>query len=121
MKKLVLILAILAFGLTACQKDFDPIESPEEENQATMDDLKVGENFDWKTTKNVAIEVQGTKKNVIQVKSLQGDTYIKAMMNENKFSSRLTIPSYTDEVVLTYNGLTRNVPIVDNKISFNFN
>lgn len=123
MKKLILIIAVLSFGLTACQKDFDPIEEliTEEERQLSMDDLKVGDDFDWKTTRNVVIEVVGSEKDVLQVKSLQGDTYLKAMMNDDNFSSKLTLPAYADEVVLIHNGLSKTVAIVDNKISFNFN
>ncbi len=122
MKKLFLILAVLSFGLTACQKDFDPIEDPAtDDSQLTMDDLKVSGNFDWKTTKDIQLEVVGSGKEVLQIKSLQGDTYLKAMVNDGKFVSGLTIPSYTDEIVLSYNGITKSVPIVNNKINVNFN
>lgn len=123
MKKLIGILVILTFAITACEKKWDKVEpQTAEDTIKTIEDLNVEDGFDWKTTQDIMVEVEGSADKVLQLKSLQGDTYLKAMMNaDNKYSTKLTLPSYTKEVTLAFNGKIETVPIVNNKISFTFN
>ena len=123
MKKTALLLIVIIFSLTACQKDWEQIE----ENQAneeitTMSDMVVGSDFNWKTTKDIEVKMTGLNNNeMIYIKSLDGDTYHKAFVNSgDSYSTKITIPTYASEVNVLYKGVLINIPISGNEITYKF-
>ena len=126
MKKLSLILVVAAiFSLTACQKDWDQISEDNQitEEVASMSDMIVSSEFNWKTTKDINVNFTGLDKDdVILIKSLDGDIYQKALVKSGiNYSTKITIPTYADEISVTYKGSPINIPIADNnEITHNF-
>lgn len=124
MKKLVLIIAVISLAITACKKEFEPIANDNEqqiENKMLVDAvIKAG--FNWKTTKDVEIQLKGSVNDVVKVKSSKGDNYLKAFLTSgDTYKTKITVPTYENEVTLAYAGTNFQVPIVNNEINYNFN
>lgn len=123
MKKLIITIAIISLGLTACQK-FEPIqpENTGETENKMLAEANIDENFDWKTTKNVEVTLTGSVNDVVKVKASNGDIYHKAfLLKGNTYVTRITMPTFENEVTLSYNGKNVSVPVDNNKIEHTFN
>lgn len=125
MKKLIYILvsAALLVSTISCQKP-DILEkelSDQIEVTKTMDDLVVGSEFDWKTTKDIQVKLDVGANGTVYINSPEGDTFQKAFIRKNdEYLSKITVPTYVDEIQLVYAGRTEVVPIVNNKLEFTF-
>ena len=125
---LIMILAIL----TSCQKNLDnPASGPQ-----TMNELKVPENFNWETTKDidVSISLSGTKdyqaKSKISVYTANPATGGKLMVSGNaapgsSFASTLRIPSHLTEFFILMESpftgsQTASVPLLGNVLTYTF-
>lgn len=124
MKKLLLLVIVVLFSLTACQKDWDQIVEDNQVNEevTSMSEMVVSSEFDWKTTKDVDINFSGIDKNdVIYIKSIDGDVYLKEIVKSGvNYSTKITVPTYTSEVNVIYKGSLTNIPISDNVIAYKF-
>ena len=120
MKKTALLLIVIVFSLTACQKNWEQIEENQSNEISSMSDLVVSSDFNWKTTKDVLVNLTGLDMNeVIYIKSLDGDIYHKALVNSgDSYSTKITIPTYASEVNMMYKGVLTNIPIYGNEITF---
>jgi len=124
MKKILLLVIVVLFSLTACQKDWDQIVEDNQVNEevTSMSEMVVSSEFDWKTTKDVDINFSGIDKNdVIYVKSIDGDVYLKEIVKSGvNYSTKITIPTYTSEVNVIYKGSLTKIPISENEINYKF-
>ena len=122
MKKIILILVIITFAVTACKKNFETIDINEQNNSKTMSDLNINPNFNWKTVKDVNVDICCAANDVVYIKSIEGDVYHKAFLSskENYFT-KITLPCYTSEVILAQGGTSTTIPIKENKITYTFN
>lgn len=121
MKKLILVFAVLAIVFTACRKEFKEKETEPEVVSKTMDDLSVGDNFDWKTTKDVSVLLNGSTRSAVFVNSIQGFTYHKGILFSGKeYSTKITVPAYVKKVELVYDGEKYEVLIENNKVEYTF-
>lgn len=121
MKKTILLLIVIVFSLTACQKNWEQIEENQSNEISSMSDLVVSSDFNWKTTKDVLVNLTGLDMNgVIYIKSLDGDIYHKAFTNSGDYSTKITIPTYVSEVNMMYKGVLTNIPISGNEITYKF-
>ncbi len=124
MKKLTLLFIVIIFSLTACQKDWDQIVEEDQTNNemTSMSNMVVSSDFNWKTTKDIDINLTGMDKDeVIYIKSVEGDVYQKAFVKSGiDYSTKITIPTYATEISVSYKGVLRNIPITDNEINYKF-
>ncbi len=122
MKKIIFIIAISLIGFTACQKEFEPIEPEENINSTkTITEANIDDNFNWKTSKEVSVTLEGQLTDVIKIKSSKGKNYLKAMLfSDSPYNTKITVPTYEEEVTLVYAGSTVTVPIVNKQINYNF-
>lgn len=121
MKKTILLLIVIVFSLTACQKNWEQIEENQSNEISSMSDLVVSSDFNWKTTKDILVNLTGLDMNgVIYIKSLDGDIYHKAFTNSGDYSTKITIPTYVSEVNMMYKGVLTNIPISGNEITYKF-
>jgi hypothetical protein len=121
MKKIIYFFATVLMFLTfnACQKPdiLQQEETEAVETTRTMNDLIVGENFDWKTTKDVYVQLNLSSTGTVYLNSTKGETFQKAYVLKNsEYLSKITIPTYMDKVEIIHSGTKTEVPIVDNKI-----
>ncbi len=119
MKKL-LFLSIVSLGLVfaSCRKDFetDPVTAP-----ATMEDLKVPSNFDWKTTKDYYFTVKGNNSGLFQVISNKGTAYHRAFLTPGQtYSVKIALPAFEKEVKLLFMGQEIMVELDKQSINLNF-
>jgi len=110
-----------------CKKELtitDPGQAPEIENPL---ELNVSNEFDWKTTRDITLEVTGltmpvTVRNTIQVKSTNEEkVYLKnqLFMNQN-YTLKFTIPTYETEVLITYGSIRKTLDATTDVICFNY-
>ncbi len=123
LKSLICILSVaLLFG--ACQKPDiinDEVEAPETEI-TEMNDLQIDKDFDWKTTKDVSVKVEGKLAAAVLIKGADGNVYQKAMLTPGQtYETTITVPSYVDEIVFASNGMSVPTPISNNLVEYTFN
>ena len=124
MKKLTLLFIVIIFSLTACQKDWDQIVEEDQTNNeiTSMSNMVVSSDFNWKTTKDIDINLTGMDKDeVIYIKSVEGDVYQKAFVKSGiNYSTKITIPTYATEVNVMCKGVLTKIPISGNEINYKF-
>ncbi len=122
MKKLLIII-LLATTFIACKKtDTNP-----DKGNSTKD-LVASSSFDWKTTKEVTLDVIGLKsvnpeiKNILYVKSSIGDTvYYNNLLFMNKdYEIKFSVPSTEIKVTLKYGTKIMDIELSTNHISFDY-
>jgi len=122
MKKIMLILIIITFAVTACKKKFETIDINEQNNSKTMSDLNINPDFNWKTIKDINVDICCAANDVVYIKSIEGDVYHKAFLSSKEnYNTKITIPTYATEVILAQGGTSTTIPITGNKISYTFN
>ncbi len=124
MKKMMLIFAVLTILFTSCKKDLiENEEFPGEQiNDKTMVDLTVDEDFNWKTTKDIQVNLTGATKGVVLINSAEGDNYHKGMLTSGvEYETKITVPTYVNEVQLAYDDQVYNMTLENKKINYNFN
>jgi LruC domain-containing protein len=129
MKKVKLLgfLIVFTFIALSCNKYNDPI--PEDNVIHSVSDLVVPADFDWKTTQTITVSVQLPSSGEIQpliITNRDGSKrYFRGYPEDGSrtVNTVITIPSYLNELRLTYNGTTGpNVVFVSSGIlSYNFN
>ncbi|MBC8320073.1 MAG: hypothetical protein H8E34_05060 [Bacteroidetes bacterium] len=118
MKKIILIFALLTVFLSACKKEFTEKEFPNVNK--TMVDLTIDDNFNWKTTKDVEVKLIGLNGSVVHINSTEGANYHKGLLTSGiEYTTKITIPTFVNEVHLVSSGKTEVIPIVNNKVEFN--
>ena len=123
MKKL-LFLILLVISLTSCQKNFDTVP----DKPKTTRDLVVNPTFDWKTSKEITLNVTGMKginpeiSNTLYVKSSVGDTvYFKDLLiMSNNYTLKFSVPSTETKVILIYGSKTTTIDLLSNTITFDY-
>jgi len=124
MKKLITVLLIagIGLGLTLCQKP----KTNETDTQANVskdiNSLEVDDNFNWKTIKDIQVSLTSSTDNVVFIKSIKGDVYLKAFLKSGqKFDTKITIPTYVEEVMVVCKGQSQKLSVVDKTLTYSFN
>lgn len=123
MKKFLAILpVIMMIALASCQKD--PYVKPDK--PASIEDLRVSSSFDWKTTQNVKVQVQGLQVPVqvmrtIIISDAGQTTFYKGMqaMNANA-EYNLVLPAYLKEIKISFGTISKTLPIQNGSVVFNY-
>lgn len=122
MKKIILLFLMIGIFIS-CKKTDDVIP----ENPKTTKDLVVNSNFDWKTSKDITLNVIGMKGvnpyicNTLYVKSPNGVIYYKdqlVMMND--YTIIFNIPQTEKNVILVYGSKQKTIDLVGNNITFDY-
>jgi len=90
-------------------------------------ELEVSNTFDWKTTRDLTLEVTGADlpvhiRNTLQVKSTDEEkVYLKnQLFMDQDYTLHITIPSYENELLITYGSIRRIVDATPETIYFSF-
>lgn len=124
MKKLYIFILLVA-TLVSCRKidDVTPSDSPKPTKE-----LNINSSFNWKTSKEVTLNVIGLKnvspqiKNTLYIKSTIGDTtYYKDLLIMNTdYTIKFTVPSTETKVVLIYGSKSKTLDLLSNEITFDY-
>ncbi len=123
MKKLTLIfsLAIIIFGMSACQKSVAPVINNTTEKVTSMDNLKVPADFNWKTTHKINITLTAPVTGLVQILNGEGDIYTEVFLQENQaYTAKLNLPTDVKSVNLLYLGKTSILNINSDYVNFKF-
>ncbi|MBE0646155.1 MAG: hypothetical protein IH596_00055 [Bacteroidales bacterium] len=121
------LVSVLLVFFSGCKKEIttvDPGTNPTIENPL---ELTVSNDFDWKTTRDITLEVTGLAvpvniRNTIMVKSSdEVKTYLKNQLFMNQdYTLNFTIPAYETAVVITFGSLNKVVDVTPDVIYFNY-
>lgn len=119
MKKIILVILItLPFLFTACKKDLNQPTNP---TANSTEEIKVPQDFKWKTTKDIQLNVKGNADGMVQILSSKGKVYWKVFVTANQTSRiDLNIPSYESSLQLKYQGQTVSLELTSNSLSYEF-
>ncbi len=116
-------LAVMVIFFTGCQKDLEMMEpspSPVQASTATTD-MQVNADFDWKTMKDLQVEVKSNTKAVLYIKSKTGSIYHKAMVNYGEtYHTSFAVPTYEKELEILLAGQSKTIPIANDGITVSF-
>jgi hypothetical protein len=118
MKKLLIILSVLVIGFSSCKKDLDVVKP---ETPASMSDLKVSSDFDWKTTRQVNLELKGFINGMVEVLSPKGTVYQRVrLFGQQTCQIKLTVPAYETNVRLQYMGQSVDLKLDSGTLHYEF-
>jgi hypothetical protein len=114
---------LIVLFTTGCKKNDEVVpETPE-----TIFDLNVNPSFDWKTSKEITLNVTGlpvpvTVKNTIFIKSADGKSvfYTDQLEMSKNYTIKFSIPSHLTQVVISYGTITKTSDISGSSLSFDY-
>jgi hypothetical protein len=110
--------AMLILVFTGCRKDLEDVKPMEQEQKVeTMGQLKVSDNFDWNTTRDIDLVLTSPKQATVVIQSASGDVYEKALLIPGEtYTSVLSVPSYEKELTMLFDGKKTVVQVSGNKL-----
>jgi hypothetical protein len=129
MKKLMIIAAIAIAGLSSCKKSLMEKETPVTKTQevSKFAEIKVQENFDWKTTKEFNLNVSGLEtiapvQGTMKVTSDDGKIVFyqgSHKMNES-FATKFMVPAHIKGLNVSFGSITKNFSTLAQQIQFDY-
>jgi len=124
MKKLMFILVLVMITFASCKKDLNVTP----DKTTSTKDMVVNSTFDWKTSKQITLNVIGLKdinpniSNVLYIKSSNGDTiyYKDVLVMYNDYILKFAVPQTETKVILVYGSKTQIIDLLTNTIMFNY-
>jgi len=118
----MILILIIIFSITACQKDWDQIIEDNQVEMSSMSDMVISSEFDWKTTKDIEINLSGLNEyELIYVKSIDGDIFHKGVVNlGGNYMTTITIPTYLKGIILKHVETEIYFKLTGNKVIFVF-
>lgn len=117
------LLFLTALVVSSCRKEVPPTP----DKPATTIDLKVDPSFDWKTSKDITLNVIGLKGvspsigNSLIIRSSKGETIFRDyLMMDTDYSIKFTVPSTETEVLLVYGSISKSIALTSPTITFTY-
>ena len=114
---------VFAFFLSSCQKEILP--TPDQ--SGGVQTLKVSSGFDWKTVRDITINVTGLKEvnpeitNTLYVNSVSGFTFFKDNLAMNSdYTIRFSVPAGETSLVLKYGSKAKTLEITSGILTFDY-
>ncbi|QTN39084.1 hypothetical protein HZ996_08035 [Cryomorphaceae bacterium] len=123
MRKLAFITIAALVSLSACKKDD---EEPVNNNPDDFRDMVVSDSFDWRSTDEVTLNVEGLvtdhpASSTLYVSKLGGAMLVKRYVSiDETFSLELTLPSTEDQLVVRFNTIVDTVDVVNGQADFSY-
>lgn len=115
-----LLLILFAFStLTSCRKDriadITPINTD-------IKSIEVTDQFDWKTTKDVQVILEGPVTSLVEIIGQEGFVYHKAYLIQNQlYDVNLTIPAFEKQLTIRYYGKLVTIDVDKTQLTYKFN
>lgn len=124
MRKIFILILLIGLGL-GFSLYYNPdtmVNGNETETSKDVNELDVNDNFKWKTIKDIQVSLTSSTNDVVYIKSMKGDVYLKALLKSGqRFDTKITIPTYVTEVTVVCKNQSHQVSVVDKKIDISFN
>lgn len=123
MKIKLLIISALLLG-TSCKKDLvEQYELTKPKTSTTKtSDLKVSKDFDWKTTKEINLNLIGYANSPVTILDADGTIVQKAFLKtDQEYLAILSVPAYQNSVKLLYMGQEVTLELNQKNITYKFN
>ncbi|MBI1315425.1 hypothetical protein GC167_01000 [bacterium] len=124
MKTSIYVVAFAAVVLGACSKEVNDGVNPT--TPARFEDLQVDANFDWKTTQDVTINIEGIPtpvpvQSTLVIMDVQGRAIHKALhtMSETE-SLSMTLPAHIKSLVVKYGSNQKEFAIENGTVQVSF-
>ncbi len=123
MKQFILLLTSVVFVsliFSSCKR-IEPIEDVPENGITEMEDMQVTSSFDWKTSTDYTLTLEGNSSNIVEITSEEGTPYLKVFIKANEsYSTKLTVPTYEEKVILKYMGKEVSLDLNSSELSYKF-
>jgi len=130
-KTIICALALISTGLVSCKKDYiseveasrKPIDASKVVN---FKDIKVSSSFDWKSTKEITINLQPLStpvkiNNTLVVKTEKGDVLFSKLQTMNEaFTGKILVPASLTNLVISFGTISKTETITNNQVNFNY-
>jgi hypothetical protein len=131
LKSIIFLLALISTGLVSCKKDFIPeVEASKKPTDASkvvnFRDIKVNASFDWKSTKEVTINLQPLStpvkiNNTLLVKTEKGEVLFSKLQTMNEaFTGKILVPASLTNLVISFGTISKTETITNNQVNFNY-
>lgn len=112
----LVLIGSLAIVSVSCKKEMN--SSPD---NTTVENIKVPDNFRWKTTSDYQISFTTSTKGIVEVLNDQGIPYQKAfLVPDRAYSMKLIVPAYEKKVYVKHGSFLREVELAAAEIYINF-
>jgi hypothetical protein len=128
MKKIVFMSLLGIVTLSSCKKQlFEKYETDVKNSSQVKNfaDLKVSENFDWKTNKAINFQYTGFKtvqpvKTTLTISSVDGKTvfYAGLQLMEENMQTKLVVPNTYTQILVTYGNFAQTFSTKSTQIIF---
>jgi hypothetical protein len=126
MKKYFIPLIAAGFLLSSCSRD-NGSNNPINNNPESFEELQVSNSFDWSTTQEVTLQIEGlpnmlqTVSRVMRISNSQGKTLAKKVIRMDESSSiTLELPKAQSELTVEYGTIEKTVSIQGKSARFSF-
>ncbi len=127
MKNLIAIAALTLLLGTSCKKDllerYEDSKTPANTTAATStSELKVSQSFDWKSTKEVSLNLTGYANSAVMITTVAGVIIEKSMLKSNEaYKTTISVATTEKSIFLLYMGQKISVDLNNTNISYQFN
>lgn len=91
------------------------------DSSTAIEDLSVPDTFDWKTHKNIRVELQGYEAGMLRFLAEDGTEYHRGRLTERgSYQFTLTVPSYMNEITVLYRGQEKSFDLNRSAIDYSF-
>ncbi len=124
MKNLIYLTLLILLVSTSCKKDLYDKYNANPKVKKTVNstgEMVVDKDFDWKTSRDVSINLTGTASSPVLITTLDGKIIEKSMLTDNQtYHTVISIPSTEKSVIFHYMGKLITVEVKQSTLSYNF-
>ena len=86
-----------------------------------MEELSVPATFDWKTTKEIQLNLQAGSNGIVEVTNIQNVVYQKAFLSsQQSYTMNLTVPTYETKIKVKHMGQEAVLDLTGNSLTYAF-
>ena len=120
--KLFLILIIGLVIFSSCKKEQVQPPTVDSSKPKNMNELVANTAFDWKTTKDYQISINGNYNEVVTIKSANGVVFHKGFLKAgNTYKVNISLPAGEKNIHLIYHGADVECKLIQASINYTFN
>jgi len=120
----ILLIVVFAVSMMACKSPSASNNAGSSSNTevASMNEVKVPSNFNWRTYSDVEITIKSSDSGLMQITAPNGTVYYRANLNgTDAHTFKIPLPAFEKQLKATFNGVTATLDVHSGSISHQFN